>query len=80
MAIGRAIVRRPNARLLDEPLSDLGGELRINMRGELKQMQKPPEVITIYVTCGQTRGMTSRDMIAMLKDGKIQQVGMPGQI
>lgn len=80
VAIGRAIVRRPKVLLLDEPLSNLDAQLRINMRAELKRMQKRLKVTTIYVTHDQTEAMTLGDMIAVLKDGRIQQIGTPGQI
>jgi multiple sugar transport system ATP-binding protein len=80
VAIGRAIVRRPNLLLLDEPLSNLDAQLRINMRGELKRLQKQLGVTTLYVTHDQTEAMTLGDKLAVLKDGEIQQVGTPDEV
>jgi multiple sugar transport system ATP-binding protein len=80
VAIGRAIVRRPNVLLLDEPLSNLDAQLRIHMRGELKQLQKQLGVTTIYVTHDQTEAMSLGDKLAAMKDGQIQQTGTPQQV
>lgn len=80
VALGRAIVRRPKALLLDEPLSNLDALLRTSMRGELKQLQRRLEVTTLYVTHDQTEALTLGDRIAVLKDGRIQQTGTPEDI
>lgn len=80
VAIGRAIVRRPYLLLLDEPLSNLDAQLRVNMRGELKQLQRQLGVTTLYVTHDQTEAMTLGDRIAVIKDGELQQVGKPDDI
>ena len=79
-ALGRAIVRKPNVLLLDEPLSNLDALLRISMRSELKQIQRQIGVTTIYVTHDQTEAMSLGDCIAILKDGEIQQIGSPDEI
>ena len=80
VAIGRAIVRRPNVLLLDEPLSNLDAQLRINMRGELKKLQKRLGVTTLYVTHDQTEALTLGDNLAVMKDGQIQQIGAPDEV
>ena len=79
-ALGRAIVRRPNVLLLDEPLSNLDALLRISMRSELKQIQRRIAVTTIYVTHDQTEAMSLGDCVAVLRDGEIQQSGTPDEI
>ena len=79
-ALGRAIVRKPNILLLDEPLSNLDALLRISMRSELKQIQRQIGVTTIYVTHDQTEAMSLGDSIAVLQDGEIQQIGSPNEI
>ena len=75
VAIGRAIVRKPSIFLLDEPLSNLDAQLRIATRMELKQLQRKLGVTTIYVTHDQTEAMSLGNRIALLKDGKVEQVG-----
>jgi multiple sugar transport system ATP-binding protein len=80
VAIGRAIVRRPNVLLLDEPLSNLDAQLRIHMRGELKQLQKQLGVTTVYVTHDQTEAVSLGDKLAAMKDGRIQQAGTARQM
>ena len=79
-AIGRAIVRRPDVLLFDEPLSNLDARLRINMRDELKELQKKLKITTIYVTHDQTEAMVLGDTVAVMKDGVIQQTGKPFDI
>lgn len=79
-ALGRAIVRKPNVLLLDEPLSNLDALLRISMRSELKQIQRQIGVTTVYVTHDQSEAMSLGDSIAVLKDGEIQQIGRPDDI
>lgn len=80
IAIGRAIVRRPNALLLDEPLSNLDAQLRTDVRGELKRLQKQLEVTTLYVTHDQTEAMILGEKMAVMRDGQIQQVGSPDKV
>jgi multiple sugar transport system ATP-binding protein len=80
VALGRAIVRNPSLLLLDEPLSNLDAMLRINMRSELKTLQRKLKLTTIYVTHDQTEAMSLGDKIALIKDGKIQQIGNPDDI
>lgn len=77
VALGRAIVRDPKAFLLDEPLSNLDAKLRAQMRTELQRLQEDLGVTTVYVTHDQTEAMTMGDRIAILNDGKLQQVGTP---
>jgi multiple sugar transport system ATP-binding protein len=77
VAMGRAMVREPVAFLLDEPLSNLDAKLRVQMRTELARLQKRLETTTVYVTHDQTEAMTLGDHIAVLRKGRIQQVGTP---
>jgi multiple sugar transport system ATP-binding protein len=77
VAIARAIVRRPRVLLLDEPLSNLDLQLRTTTRAELKRLQRELGVTTIYVTHDQTEAMTLGDRIAVMKEGRIEQVGTP---
>lgn len=77
VALGRAIVRSPNAFLMDEPLSNLDAKLRTDMRTEIKRLQRELSVTTIYVTHNQTEAMTMGDRLAILNDGELQQVGTP---
>ena len=77
VALGRAIVRDPEAFLMDEPLSNLDAKLRATMRTELQRLQEDLGVTTIYVTHDQTEAMTMGDRIAILNDGVLQQVGTP---
>jgi multiple sugar transport system ATP-binding protein len=77
VALGRAIVRDPSAFLMDEPLSNLDAKLRAQMRTELQRLQEELAVTTVYVTHDQTEAMTMGDRIAILNDGKLQQVGTP---
>ena len=77
VALGRAIVRDPAAFLMDEPLSNLDAKLRATMRTELQRLQEELDTTTVYVTHDQTEAMTMGDRIAILDDGKLQQVGTP---
>ena len=77
VALGRAIVRDPEVFLMDEPLSNLDAKLRSQMRTELQRLQEDLGVTTIYVTHDQTEAMTMADKIAILNDGRLQQVGTP---
>ena len=80
VALGRAIVRNPSVLLLDEPLSNLDAMLRITMRKELKSLQRRLNITTIYVTHDQTEAMSLGDIVAIIKDGEIQQIGSPDDI
>ncbi|WP_207592493.1 sn-glycerol-3-phosphate ABC transporter ATP-binding protein UgpC [Halomontanus rarus] len=77
VALGRAIVRDPDVFLMDEPLSNLDAKLRTTMRTELQNLQQELGVTTVYVTHDQTEAMTMGDQIAILNDGKLQQIGTP---
>ena len=80
VAVGRAIVRNPQAFLFDEPLSNLDAELRGQMRLELKKLHKELGVTMIYVTHDQVEAMTLADRIVVLKDGHVQQMGPPDEL
>src|SRR5271154_5170188 len=73
VAMGRAIVRRPKAFLMDEPLSNLDARLRGHMRSEIAELQKLTGVTTIYVTHDQIEAMTMGDRVAVLRNGELQQ-------
>ena len=77
VAMGRAIVRRPAAFLMDEPLSNLDAKLRVQMRAEIASLQRSLGVTTVYVTHDQVEAMTMGDRVAVLKDGYLQQVDTP---
>jgi ABC-type sugar transport system ATPase subunit len=80
VAVGRAIVRKPQVFLFDEPLSNLDAALRAGMRAELKTLQKRLGVTMLYVTHDQTEAMTMGDKIAVLNGGKLEQYGTPDEI
>ena len=75
VALGRAIIRDPEAFLMDEPLSNLDAKLRSQMRTELQTLQHDLDVTTVYVTHDQTEAMAMGDRIAVMNDGRLQQVG-----
>jgi multiple sugar transport system ATP-binding protein len=77
VAMGRAIVREPTAFLMDEPLSNLDAKLRVDMRGELARLHDRLGVTTVYVTHDQVEAMTLGQRVAVMRDGKIQQVDTP---
>ncbi len=77
VALGRAIIREPEVFLMDEPLSNLDAKLRTQMRTEIQQLQQDMDVTTIYVTHDQTEAMTMGDRIAILNNGRLQQIGTP---
>jgi multiple sugar transport system ATP-binding protein len=77
VAMGRAIVREPQAFLMDEPLSNLDAKLRVQMRAEIHELQRRLGVTTIYVTHDQVEAMTMGDRVAVLQTGKLQQVDTP---
>jgi multiple sugar transport system ATP-binding protein len=80
VAMGRAIVREPQAFLMDEPLSNLDAKLRIQMRAEIVRLQRRLSTTTVYVTHDQTEAMTLGDRLAVMRDGVIQQVGTPKEL
>lgn len=80
VAIGSAIIRKPKAFLMDEPLSNLDAKLRAQMRVELVKLHKRLDTTIIYVTHDQTKAMTLGTKIVVMKDGLIQQVGAPQSI
>mgnify|MGYP002771941788 FL=1 len=80
VAIGSAIIRKPKAFLMDEPLSNLDAKLRAQMRVELVKLHKQLDTTIIYVTHDQTEAMTLGTKIVVMKDGLIQQVGAPQNI
>jgi multiple sugar transport system ATP-binding protein len=77
VAMGRAIVREPQAFLMDEPLSNLDAKLRVEMRAEIARIQRDLAVTTVYVTHDQTEAMTMGDRVAVLRKGLLQQVDSP---
>jgi len=77
VAMGRAIVRQPQAFLMDEPLSNLDAKLRVQMRAEIARLQNDLGVTTIYVTHDQTEAMTMGDRVAVMRKGELQQVDDP---
>jgi multiple sugar transport system ATP-binding protein len=80
VAMGRAIVREPDAYLMDEPLSNLDAKLRVQVRAEIQTLQRTLGVTSIYVTHDQTEAMTMGDRIAVMRDGKLQQVDAPERV
>jgi multiple sugar transport system ATP-binding protein len=80
VALGRAIVRKPAVFLFDEPLSNLDAKLRVQMRAEIKKLQLRLGTTTIYVTHDQVEAMTMGSRIAVMRSGRIQQIGAPLEI
>lgn len=80
VALGRAIIRQPELFLLDEPLSNLDADLRVRMRREIVRLQKKVQVTTIHVTHDQAEALTMADRVAVLHEGRVQQVGSPGEL
>jgi multiple sugar transport system ATP-binding protein len=80
VAMGRAIVREPKAFLMDEPLSNLDAKLRVSMRTSLQQLHRRIGVTTVYVTHDQVEAMTLGDRVAVMRDGRVQQVDVPGKL
>jgi len=77
VAMGRALVREPEAFLMDEPLSNLDAKLRVQMRAEIHQLQRRLDVTTIYVTHDQVEAMTMGDRVAVMNGGRLLQVDTP---
>jgi multiple sugar transport system ATP-binding protein len=80
VAMGRAIVRQPQAFLMDEPLSNLDAKLRVQMRSEISRMQRDLGTTMIYVTHDQTEAMTMGTAVAVMKKGDLQQVAPPDEL
>ena len=80
VAMGRAIVRKPKAFLMDEPLSNLDAKLRVQMRGEIARLQNRLGTTTVYVTHDQTEAMTLGDRVVVLRAGQAQQIGTPDEL
>jgi multiple sugar transport system ATP-binding protein len=80
VAMGRAIVRQPQAFLMDEPLSNLDAKLRVQMRAEIARLQHDLGVTTVYVTHDQVEAMTMGDRVSVMRKGEIQQVAEPQEL
>jgi multiple sugar transport system ATP-binding protein len=80
VAMGRAIVRKPVAYLMDEPLSNLDAKLRVTMRTSLQQLHSALGTTTVYVTHDQVEAMTLGDRVAVMRDGRLQQVDSPQRL
>lgn len=80
VAVGRALIRKVNIFLMDEPLSNLDAKQRVTMRSEIKQIHRSIGATTIYVTHDQTEAMTMSDRIVVMKLGVVQQVGTPFEL
>lgn len=80
VALARAIAKYPECFLMDEPLSNLDAKLRVQLRGELKEMQKNFGITTVYVTHDQEEALTLSDCIAVFNNGVIEQIGAPNEI
>jgi multiple sugar transport system ATP-binding protein len=80
VAMGRAIVRHPQAFLMDEPLSNLDAKLRVEMRAEIAKLQRELAVTTVYVTHDQVEAMTMGTRVAVLEKGRLQQVATPQRL
>jgi sn-glycerol 3-phosphate transport system ATP-binding protein len=80
VAMGRAIVRKPQVFLFDEPLSNLDAKLRVQMRVEIKKLQRALGVTSLYVTHDQVEAMTLSDQLVVMNGGRIEQIGMPTDI
>lgn len=80
VALGRAIVREPKVFLMDEPLSNLDAKLRVQMRSEIKKLQKKLQVTCVYVTHDQIEALSMGDRVVVLNEGKIQQTDTPQNV
>ena len=80
VAMGRAIVRKPQVFLFDEPLSNLDAKLRVQMRVEIKRLQRALGVTSIYVTHDQVEAMTLSDKLVVMSGGKVEQIGTPTEV
>ena len=80
VAIARALVKRPKVLLLDEPLSNLDARLRLQTREEIRRIQRETKITTIFMTHDQEEAMSISDMIVVMKDGVVQQIGKPQDV
>ncbi|MBI1848028.1 MAG: ABC transporter ATP-binding protein [Candidatus Rokubacteria bacterium] len=80
VALARALARRPTILLLDEPLSALDAKIRLRLRGEIRKIQQDLGITTVYVTHDQEEALSIADRIAVMRDGRIEQVGRPEEI
>ena len=80
VALGRAMVRRPKAFLMDEPMANLDAKLRVDMRSELKRLQHELGATTVFVTHDQVEAMSMADRIAVMHEGVLQQIGTPQEV
>jgi multiple sugar transport system ATP-binding protein len=80
VAMGRAIIRQPSVFLMDEPLSNLDAKLRVQMRAEIRTLQRELDVTTVYVTHDQIEAMTMGDRVAVMRKGVLQQVAPPHEL
>ncbi len=80
VALARALVRKPKVWLLDEPLSNLDAILRVQMRAELKKLQKELKITAVYVTHDQVEAMSMADRVAVMNAGRVLQVGRPEEV
>ena len=80
VAMGRAIVRKPQVFLFDEPLSNLDAKLRVQMRVEIKKLQRALGVTAIYVTHDQVEAMTLSDKLVVMNGGQVEQIGVPSEV
>jgi len=80
VAMGRAIVRKPQVFLFDEPLSNLDAKLRVQMRVEIKKLQRALGVTAIYVTHDQVEAMTLSDKLVVMNGGQVEQIGLPADV
>lgn len=80
VGIGRALVREPTVLAMDEPLSNLDAELRVQMRAELLELQRRLGITTVYVTHDLTEALTLGDQLVVLRDGRVQQTGTPEDV
>src|SRR3954451_15814693 len=80
VAMGRAIIRKPRVFLMDEPLSNLDAQLRVQMRAEIAELQARLDTTTVYVAHDQAEAMTLGDRVAVLSDGRLQQCATPREL
>jgi sn-glycerol 3-phosphate transport system ATP-binding protein len=80
VAMGRAIVRKPQVFLFDEPLSNLDAKLRVQMRVEIKRLQRALGVTSLYVTHDQVEAMTLSDLLVVMNGGRVEQIGTPTEL
>jgi len=80
VALGRALVRQPSVLLMDEPLSNLDAQLRVQARAEIRRLQREVGTTTLYVTHDQVEALTLGDRIAVMNEGRLEQVGTPEEL